>query len=140
MTQVLRCLIKQVGPPTELVQSWKEASQAPTVKTLTTSLTSLVKEKQLIIVLDAIDECEGRREMFKFLNHLLSAGISICISGRNLPDVHQQLSSHLVIDVVAHKADVTSFLETRFEDLMIDISEDLRSQLLEMMLIRSSGM
>lgn len=78
--------------------------------------------------------------MFKFLKEILSAGISACVSGRDLPDINQHLSSHLIIVVEAHQADLTSFLSTRFDDLVVDISEDLRSQLIESIITRASGM
>ena len=124
----MRSLVKQAGPPTETLRSWKASSKPPPAKQLVDTLVALAKGKGYVIVFDGLDEVATRKDVLRLIQTLVSQAVPVCAASRDLPDIRKDFDSHLGLEVAANREDVKTFLQNRFEDLMIDLSQELRDE------------
>ena len=114
-------LCSQIGSyPVELETAF-EASQRrsgpqrpPSFSVLLAVLQSLSRLHPIILLVDAIDECDGRRDLLDFLASLQHSTqrISILVTSRDEVDIRDTLSS---------------FTHVRLETYVKDVDQDIRS-------------
>ena len=133
---VLRSLIKQLIPmdkelPPKLLsmfqaQQKSSPSSAPTKGELLSIFEKLCSQpERIFVVLDGLDECENRRQTLQLTASIASAGASVMVLSRKLPDIEEGLHTSNRLEYAASGEDLTNFINSRLEELEDELDEDL---------------
>lgn len=96
------------------------------------------------IIIDALDECDNRRQLIEPFLSLTRTGARVLVISRSLPDLEYAFETHDQIEIRAHDADIEAYVRHKLdeldEDLEGNLSVELRATLSTTILARSSGL
>lgn len=113
----------------------------PSFTILREVLRSLARLRRITLLIDAIDECEGRKDLLDFLISLRDCGarISVLVSSREEMDIKDALKSFMHVRLESHTKDVDedikSYIEhrlvsdQRLQSLQSSLKEDIKQSL-----------
>jgi hypothetical protein len=122
--------------------------QRPDFEVLKRALQLFAEENKLILMIDAIDECEGRESLLEFIGILGNEmeNISLLITSRNEPDIHDRLLFCERVTLESHLKemdhDVKSYIDNRLKsDQNLQwLDASVKAEIRSYMKRRSGGM
>jgi hypothetical protein len=113
--------------PDELEQAYEQSLSSngqhtrPTVSILCTALETLAGTRRLILLVDALDECQSPGDLSQTLKSLASTkgNINVFVTSRDEPDISQVLSGSRRISLESHSSeiseDIRSYIGSRLQ-------------------------
>ena len=152
--QILRALLKQlvesnvnVPPAVQgLYSQHAERRTSPSQQDVTKALHSMISEYgKLFIVVDALDECASRDRsaLLSAMHSLQTQGcVKLLVSSRYLPEVREEVTPELDLEIRATDSDVEVFLRGNLDGLSSCVrkSPDLQEEVVTAILGTVDGM
>jgi hypothetical protein len=139
--------------PPELESSFNESVNsvgkeiAPRLPILSSALTSLAKQSNLVLLIDALDECRDSSGITEVLNCIKQeAAIKIFVTGRDEPRINSSLNDCIHLRLEARREevsdDIRSYIETRLdtEPTLRWLSSSFKEDIQKTLLSKSGGM
>lgn len=91
-----------------------KASSEPSLEDLVAMITKISQNKPTFLVLDAADELEHVKEVLATIQKLVTGGMRVLLTSRNLLDVSQFFTAAVQIQVRSDPHDLQLYVEHKF--------------------------
>jgi hypothetical protein len=129
-------------------QHSRHSNKRPSVALLRDILCSLSVSRRLVLLVDAVDECENRRELLSSMTYLqtMSKNISVFLTSRHELDIQDALISfeHVRIENWTREVDedIKTYIDLRLQTdpSLLRLKQSVREEIRERLHEKSSGM
>lgn len=146
-------LCAQYSCPESLIQAYRETMSSPgrgrpTWKTLEDCLLHFGKSRRILLLIDALDECDERNNILTLLSELCKGDnqISVLLSSRIETDIEAVLRGFSNLRLGAHQdevnKDISSYIQHRLtrDKGLTKFSSEVQHEIMEALNAKSAGM
>lgn len=148
--KIVRSLLRQLAEKSEILPREIEAFYDESQKTgrypdqnqlVATVIVLSQRVSKTVIVIDAIDEQEDRKDLISLVKEL-EASCKIFVTSRPLEDINLSMKNYLSLEVMAADSDIKRYTDLRLlanEDLGDSISTQLKQEILTRVVAIAGG-
>ena len=125
LAQIIR---ERGGVPVEIDKLYTDAKsgiQAPSKTRLRDTLSQSLKMiPDVIVLLDAFDECQFRADNPSVLRSLAACGASILVTSRKTPDIESLFSEDQQLEIKPDSSDIAKMVDSKLTEIEDDLELD----------------
>ena len=100
-----------------LLEQRRENLNNPSLKDLSKTLLDVARIKaNTYLVIDALDEFDGRKALIPILLELAKAGNKVFVTSRDVPDIRDVFRTERNLEIQASHSDLENFVESKLQE------------------------